>query len=75
MKKILYLLVLFPFFCAGQTDSTDVAFKKRVLESTEVDFLTSYYKQEGSHSAVSGGMGAEKLSNTQVRINAYNNDD
>ena len=40
-----------------EKDSTDVAYKKRVLESIEVDFLMSYYKQDGIHSAVSGGNG------------------
>ena len=46
-----------------EKDSTDVAYKKRVLESIEVDFLMSYYKQDGIHSAVSGGNGMEELTN------------
>jgi hypothetical protein len=37
-------------------------YKKRVLESTEVDFLTSYYTQDGNNAAVSGGIGTEELS-------------
>ncbi|MGJ8745064.1 DUF3570 domain-containing protein [Polaribacter sp.] len=37
-------------------------YKKRVLETTEVDFLTSYYSQDGDNAAVSGGVGTEKLS-------------
>nr|WP_229719440.1 DUF3570 domain-containing protein [Winogradskyella schleiferi] len=44
---------------AGQ-DSTKV-YKKRVLETTEVDFLTSYYTQDGDNAAVSGGIGTEEL--------------
>ena len=46
-----------------EKDSTEVAYKKRVLESIEVDFLMSYYKQDGIHSAVSGGNGMEELTN------------
>ncbi len=41
-------------------DSTRV-YKKRVLESIEVDFLTSYYAQDGDNAAVSGGIGTEEL--------------
>ncbi|WP_158979677.1 DUF3570 domain-containing protein [Cellulophaga sp. L1A9] len=37
------------------------AYKKRVLETTEVDFLTSYYSQDGDNAAVSGGIGTEEL--------------
>ena len=36
-------------------------YKQRVLEATEVDFLTSYYTQDGDNAAVTGGSGTEKL--------------
>ena len=36
-------------------------YKKRVLESTEVDILSSYYTQEGSNASVTGGVGSEEL--------------
>lgn len=36
-------------------------YKKRVLETTEVDFLMSYYTQDGTHAAVTGGKGTEEL--------------
>jgi hypothetical protein len=36
-------------------------YKKRVLESPEVDVLMGYYQQEGDHAAVSGGIGNEDL--------------
>jgi len=35
---------------------------QRKLDRTEVDFLFSYYHQEGNNSAVTGGTGTEKLS-------------
>lgn len=41
-------------------DSTKV-FKKRVLETAEVDMLLSYYNQDGNNASVSGGIGTEKL--------------
>ncbi|WP_294822113.1 DUF3570 domain-containing protein [uncultured Flavobacterium sp.] len=50
------------------TDSTEVVFKKRVLETTEIDILSSYYKQQGVHSAVGGGTGTEELTDTTADI-------
>lgn len=70
MKKALSILLLsIVFFANGQQkDSTTVGFKKRVLETTEVDFLFSYYKQDGIHSAVSGGSGTENLTDVTAAI-------
>ncbi|MCO6147204.1 DUF3570 domain-containing protein [Flavobacterium sp. NRK1] len=69
MKQIIFLLiVLSNFYAQAQADSTDVSFKKRVLDATEVDFLMSYYKQDGIHSAVAGGSGMEKLTDVTPTI-------
>ncbi len=60
-------------FCLGfvsfsqEKDSIPV-YKKRVLESTEVDFLMSYYKQDGTHSSVGGGIGTEDLTDITPTI-------
>ena len=45
----------------AQENPEEESFKKRVLESTEVDFLTSFYSQDGDNAAVSGGIGTEEL--------------
>lgn len=71
-KMKIQLLALSAFFMslmmhAQQKDST-IVFKKKVLESTEVDFISSYYAQDGSHSAVSGGIGSEKLTDIASNI-------
>ena len=60
-------------FCASAPaeaqDSTGTAvYKKRVLESTEVDFLMSYYTQDGNNSAVGGGIGTEELTDLTPTI-------
>ena len=70
MKNKITLVLLFVsiFSFAQETDSTAVVYKKRVLESTEVDFLLSYYKQDGIHSAVSGGIGSEDLTDLASNI-------
>ena len=69
MKKgITFLLFFFCLFTYSQEKDTTVVFKKRVLETPEVDFLISYYKQDGIHSAVSGGSGLEKLTDITPTI-------
>lgn len=69
MKKVLYTIVLLMNVVANaQTQDTTTTFKKRVLENTEVDFLFSYYKQDGVHSAVGGGLGSEKLTDIASNI-------
>lgn len=61
MRAIIYIFfLLFINSILSQVDSTSV-YKKRVLESTEIEFLTSYYDQDGDNAAVSGGKGAEEL--------------
>ena len=66
MKKI-YLGVA--FLCLSvlsvfaQTDSTNSSsYKSRKLKIDEVNIVSSYYHQDGNNSAVTGGIGTEKLS-------------
>lgn len=67
MKNIKTVIFLSCFLLTitgfGQTPSQDSlqVYKKRVLESIEVDFLSSYYTQDGDNAAVSGGIGTESL--------------
>jgi hypothetical protein len=69
MKKIIIAFSLLSGIIsfAQEKDSTPV-FKKRVLEGVEVEFLASYYNQDGAHSAVSGGIGSEKLTDVASNI-------
>lgn len=57
----LALILLFASSYSQQGHDSTKAYKKRVLETTEVDFLTSYYSQDGDNAAVSGGIGTEEL--------------
>lgn len=70
-KGFFFLLGLLSFSFYGiaqeEGDSTKV-FKKRVLESTEIDFLTSYYTQDGNNASVTGGIGSEKLTDLTPTI-------
>lgn len=61
MNKIVIILFIAVFGLANaQQDSTKV-YKKRVLETTEIDFLSSYYAQDGNNASVTGGIGTEEL--------------
>jgi hypothetical protein len=60
LKKIALIIALLFFGKAIAQDSTNV-YKKRVLETTEIDFLSSYYVQDGDNASVTGGIGNEHL--------------
>ncbi len=65
MKKI-SLALLFSFYqflsAFGQASHTDSStYSKRPLKLEEVNFVSSYYNQDGNNSAVTGGIGTEKL--------------
>ena len=68
MKKYSTIALLFLMTFVYSQGTKQPAFKKRVLESTEVDFLASYYVQDGSRSSVSGGIGSEKLTDVASNI-------
>jgi hypothetical protein len=68
INVLLLLTFLGSTVAFSQEKDSVVTFKKRVLETSEVDFLLSYYKQDGEHSAVSGGIGSEKLTDIATNI-------
>ncbi len=53
-------------FSQSQPDSA--AYANRKLKAEEIDFITSYYHQDGNNSAVTGGTGTEKLSDFATTI-------
>ncbi len=63
LKHIVIITVgLISFLGMAQKSQDSISmYKKRVLETTEIDFLTSYYTQDGDNAAVSGGIGTEEL--------------
>jgi len=71
MKRIfitgLALLGLMKIYAQEQpTDST--AYKARRLKVDEINLVSSYYKQDGNNSAVTGGTGTEKLTDVSNAI-------
>lgn len=71
MNKLLMVIVLcFPMVLMAQNgQDTSKIFKKRVLENTEINLLSSFYNQNGDNAAVTGGIGTEKLSDFANNIN------
>ncbi len=67
MKRYLFLLIVFSSAWVWSQEE-DGEYKKRVLESTEVDFLMSYYAQDGDNAAVTGGVGTEELTDMTPTI-------
>lgn len=76
MKKIVIILVLFTLVKVQAQDKKDT-YKKRVLETTELDILGSVYNQDGDNAAVTGGIGSEELVDaaTDITIAIPLNDD
>lgn len=61
-----YVSILCSF---AQTAAPDSAvFKSRKLAFDEANLVSSYYQQDGSHSAVTGGIGSEKLTDVANTI-------
>lgn len=70
LKKIIlpaFILTSFLTFSQEQNE-TSQSYKKRVLETIEVDILSSYYSQDGGNAAVSGGLGTEELTDATGTI-------
>lgn len=64
MKKICLSVVglYLGFFGAfAQDKKPDSVYESRPLKAEEVNFVSSYYHQDGNNSAVTGGIGTEKL--------------
>jgi hypothetical protein len=59
----------------SQTSHDSSSYKNRKLKVEEVNFVSSYYVQEGNNSAVTGGIGSEKLTDfantTDVKLSRY----
>lgn len=78
MKKIFItagLLVSMLFRTSAQENKEEDAYEKRKLKIDEINFVSSYYHQEGNKSAVTGGVGTEKLSdyanNFDIKLSKY----
>ena len=59
----------FSQFVKAQNILPDSLFEKKKLSKTSIEFAFSYYNQDGNNSAVTGGIGTEKLSVYATSLN------
>jgi len=62
----MYIGILAAF--SQSNTQTDSAYKPRKLSFEEANLVSSYYKQDGNNSAVTGGIGSEKLTDISNSI-------
>lgn len=68
MKKIIIsVIALFGIFNAKAQENTNSEPSKK-LSLDEINLVSSYYKQDGNNSAVTGGIGTEKLTDVSNTI-------
>lgn len=68
MKKIIIsVIALFGIFNAKAQENTNSEPSKK-LSLDEINLVSSYYKQDGNNSAVTGGVGTEKLTDVSNTI-------
>lgn len=63
MKKIILAIGLYCSFLQGAKaqEADSLAYKKRALKFEEINLVAGYYDQDGHNSAITGGIGTEKL--------------
>lgn len=66
LTKLIVFSLLGIWSMAAQEDQG--AYKKKVLDQTEVKLLSSYYTQDGNNASVSGGIGTEELTDIASTI-------
>ncbi|MEI6696018.1 MAG: DUF3570 domain-containing protein [Bacteroidota bacterium] len=72
MKKVFLtasMLAMLLYNLKAQDTSIDSSnYKSRKLKVEEIDFISSFYHQEGNNSAVTGGIGSEKLTDAAINF-------
>jgi hypothetical protein len=66
MKRVIILFSI--FLSVISSNAQDNIYKKRVLESIEIDMISSLYNQAGDSAAVCGGLGTEELQDATATI-------
>ncbi|MBW8200246.1 DUF3570 domain-containing protein [Flagellimonas abyssi] len=66
--KSVFVILFFLITFIGWSQQADTSYKRRVLETSEIDVLFSYYNQDGQNAAVTGGEGTEELTDATSSI-------
>ncbi|MBT1686445.1 DUF3570 domain-containing protein [Dawidia soli] len=66
------ILALYASILSAFSQATDTArYEDRKLKVDEVNFVSSYYRQDGNNAAVTGGTGSEKLTDFATTIDVH----
>lgn len=68
MKIFIYLSILSGLSFSFLKAQDSLEYTKKVLDKKELSLISSYYNQNGSHAAVSGGEGTEKLDDITTSV-------
>lgn len=66
--KITAFALVFSIFAWGQKSAKDSTYVNRPLKLDEINFVSGYADQSGSHSAIAGGNGSEELTDFMNNI-------
>ena len=61
MRKLYWSLLFIWASFLVRAQKPDSSYRPEILKKTEIELVFSYYNQNGDHSAVTGGIGTEKL--------------
>ncbi|MBN2174507.1 MAG: DUF3570 domain-containing protein [Bacteroidales bacterium] len=61
MKRRYLVLGMVAAALRGKPQAADTSYQKREIPKTDIELLYSMYNQSGDHSAITGGIGTEKL--------------
>jgi len=65
-----FFVLFIPFFLLfSELFSQDTLFRKKKLTGIDIEAFYSFYKQDGDHSAVTGGIGTESLHVNDIGLN------
>src|SRR5690349_13398267 len=65
------ILAFYISIVSGFSQQADTTYRQRKLKIDEVDFVTSYYHQNGNNAAVTGGVGSERLTDFASTFNFH----
>jgi hypothetical protein len=68
---LFFICLALAFQANAQVEMGDSLFSSTHRDKVKIDFLASYYEQDGIHSPVTGGEGTEKLEDIVGKIKVY----
>jgi len=68
LSCVILFFISFCCFAQNTKNLSNNTYKKRVLENSELEIISSFYTQDGDNAAVTGGIGNEELTDLATNI-------